>query len=143
MRIEIINGPNLDILQYRDSTYYGCESFEQILVMLRDKFPAHEISYFQSNSEGEIIDHLHSILMSEQKIGMVINPGAYSHYSYAIADALEAMQNIPVVEVHLSNIFGREDFRSRSVTGARCRGVISGLGSDGYALAISYLLNLQ
>lgn len=138
--IAIINGPNLNLLGKRQPEIYGTETFEHVLKELREKFPLCAIEYFQSNSEGEIIDKLHQLgYESHECKGIIINPGAYSHYSYAIADAIAAI-NVPVVEVHISNIMSREDFRHRSVTAKNCRGIISGLGTEGYALALHYLL---
>lgn len=140
--IAIINGPNLNLLGKRQPEIYGCENFENFLEHLREQFPLIPIEYFQSNSEGEIIDKIHKLgYDSPDCKGIVINPGAYSHYSYAIADAISAI-NIPVVEVHISNIMGREDFRHKSVTAPACAGMLTGLGLRGYALAVGYLNNL-
>ena len=140
--IAIINGPNLNLLGKRQPEIYGNECFENFLRNLRENFPDIPLEYFQSNCEGDIIDHLHKLgYESPDCEGIVINPGAYSHYSYAIADAISSIP-VPVVEVHISNIMKREDFRHQSVTGAVCKGMISGLGLQGYSLAISYLLSL-
>ena len=140
--IAIINGPNLNLLGKRQPEIYGCENVENFLEHLREQFPLIPIEYFQSNSEGEIIDKIHKLgYDSPDCKGIVINPGAYSHYSYAIADAISAI-NIPVVEVHISNIMGREDFRHKSVTAPACAGMLTGLGLRGYALAVAYLNNL-
>ena len=137
--IAILNGPNLNLLGKRQPEIYGNESFEKFLSMLREKFPLTPIEYFQSNSEGEIIDKIHQLGYDALECkGIVINPGAYSHYSYAIADAIAAIK-IPVVEVHISNIMARDDFRHKSVTAPYCKGVISGLGLEGYSLAVQFL----
>ena len=140
--IAIINGPNLNLLGKRQPEIYGNETFEKFLPALRNKFSDIEIEYFQSNSEGEIIDKLHKLGYGTPDCkGIVINPGAYSHYSYAIADAISSI-NIPVVEVHISNIMGREDFRHKSVTAPSCKGMLTGFGLKGYELGIDYLCSL-
>ena len=141
--IAIINGPNLNLLGKRQPEIYGSETFEKFLKELRDRFPLTPIEYFQSNSEGEIIDQIHKLGYDHPECkGIVINPGAYSHYSYAIADAIAAIPQ-PVVEVHISNIMGREDFRHQSVTAPYCKGMLTGFGLEGYALALSYLTSIQ
>lgn len=138
--IAIINGPNLNLLGKRQPEIYGNESFEKYLLKIRATFPDTPIEYFQSNCEGELISIIHKLgyNMPECK-GIVINPGAYSHYSYGIADAISSIP-LPVVEVHISNIMGREEFRHTSVIAPVCAGILSGFGLDGYELAISYLL---
>ena len=139
--IAIINGPNLNLLGKRQPEIYGNETFENFLGKLREKYPETPIEYFQSNSEGEIISHIHKLgYDSDSCKGIVINPGAYSHYSYAIADAISSI-DIPVVEVHISNIMGRESFRHNSVTAPCCIGMLTGFGLEGYEMAIKYLLN--
>lgn len=139
--IAIINGPNLNLLGKRQPEIYGSKCFEDCLKDLRQKFPLEPIEYFQSNSEGEIIDHIHKLGYDTGECkGIVINPGAYSHYSIAIADAIAAI-NIPVVEVHISNIMGREEFRHTSVTAPYCKGMLTGFGLKGYELAIAFLLS--
>lgn len=140
MKIAIINGPNLNLLGKRQPEVYGHETFAQTLSLLSEKFPETELFYMQNNSEGEIIDLIQDINCQPDFLGIVLNPGAYAHYSYAIADAV-ADSGLPVVEVHISNIHAREEFRSRSVTAARARAIISGCGRMGYELAIRYLLN--
>ena len=138
--IAIVNGPNLNLLGKRQPEIYGTETFENCLRKFREEFPAEPIEYFQSNCEGEIISHLHHLGYDREDCkGIVINPGAYSHYSYAIADAISSI-NIPVVEVHISNSMGREDFRHQSVTAPSCKGMLTGFGMDGYRMAISFLL---
>lgn len=140
--IAIINGPNLNLLGKRQPEIYGQQDFESFLKELREKFPDTPIEYFQSNCEGDIISKIHTLgYDSPECKGIVINPGAYAHYSYAIADAIASI-SLPVVEVHISNIAAREDFRRKSVTAPACRGMISGCGLEGYSLAIIYLTTL-
>ena len=140
--IAVINGPNLNLLGKREPNIYGRISFEDYLRKLREDYPDTPIEYFQSNSEGEIIDFLHKLGYDRPECkGIVINPGAYSHYSYAIADAISSI-NVPVVEVHISNIMKREDFRHKSVTAPVCAGMVTGFGMKGYSLALHYLLSL-
>ena len=134
MKILIINGPNLNLTGIRETSVYGTRDMDSIINYIRQSCADATIDYFQSNHEGEIIDRI-QLDGFGQYDGIVINPGAYSHYSLAIADAISAIAT-PVIEVHLSNIFAREDFRKVSVTGARCLAVISGLGADGYRAAI-------
>ena len=137
--IAIINGPNLNLLGKRQPEIYGSLSFEDYLISLRDKFPLTPLEYFQSNCEGEIISHIHKLgYETPECTGIVINPGAYAHYSYAIADAISSI-SLPVVEVHISNIMSREDFRHKSVTAPYCKGVLTGFGLEGYAMAVSFL----
>ena len=137
----IINGPNLNLLGKRQPEIYGTTSFEECLDEIHKEFPDTEIKYFQSNCEGEIIDHLHRLGYNEPECrGIVINPGAYAHYSYAIADAISSIPT-PVVEVHISNIHTRDEFRHLSVTAPACKAMLCGFGLDGYALAIRHLLN--
>lgn len=138
--IAIINGPNLNLLGKRQPEIYGKESFESYLTSLRETFPLIPIEYFQSNCEGEIISHIHKLGYDRPDCeGIVINPAAFTHYSYAIADAIASIP-VPVVEVHISNIMGREDFRHQSVTAPSCKGMLTGFGLEGYALAITYLI---
>lgn len=137
LQIQIINGPNLNLLGKREPEIYGNESFEDYFYRLRKEFPSAAIHYFQSNHEGDIIDKLHEIGFTYH--GIVLNAGAYTHYSYALADAIKAI-SVPVIEVHISDIYAREDFRKISVTGGNCRKIISGKGLDGYRLAIEELL---
>ena len=137
--IAIINGPNLNLLGKREPEIYGTETFENFLKKLRDRFPDIPLEYFQSNSEGEIVSFIHKLGYDHPECkGIVINPGAYSHYSYAIADAIAAIP-LPVVEVHVSNIMKREDFRHTSVTAPYCKGMLTGFGLEGYSLAINYI----
>ena len=136
MKILIINGPNLNMLGKRDDKFYGIEDFEKILEGLRDAFPDFELDYFQSNTEGAIIDRIQA-LEEERFQGLVINAGAYTHYSIAIRDALEILE-IPAVEIHMSNVYKREPFRQISVISAVCQGVIAGFGKDSYRLGIEW-----
>lgn len=139
-RVVIINGPNLNMLGKRNPEVYGPETLSDTMESVRRAFPEVEIMDYQSNSEGDIIDAIQKAGADPKMAGIVINPGAYAHYSYAIADAI-ADSPLPVVEVHISNIHAREEFRSVSVTARAARGVIAGLGRDGYPLAVRYLLN--
>jgi len=137
MKIIIINGPNLNLLGIRKKEIYGNRSFEDFFDGLQKEFDGIDLEYFQSNSEGSIIDKLHEAGFSYD--GIILNAGAYSHTSIAIADAIEAI-NSPVIEVHISNIFSRERFRRHSYLTKNCKGVISGLGLNGYGLAIRSFL---
>ena len=136
MKILIINGPNLNLLGRREKSIYGESSFDECLSRLRSLFPAYQIDYFQSNSEGAIIDRLHEDGFTVD--GVVLNAGAYTHTSIAIADAIRAIA-APVVEVHISNIHAREEYRHLSMIAASCRGQIAGFGLDSYRLAIEAL----
>jgi len=133
MKIQIINGPNLNLLGVREKSIYGDASFETYFATLQERYPQHTLSYFQSNKEGELIDKLHAVGFEFD--GIVINAGAYTHTSIAIADAISAITT-PVIEVHISNVYKREPFRHKSMLAASCRGVIAGFGMDSYRLAI-------
>lgn len=137
-RVVVVNGPNLNLLGKREPEIYGTRTLADLNEAVREKAQAlHlEVELLQSNSEGEIIDFLHR--HGPGSAGIVINPGALSHYSLALYDCLQALA-LPVVEVHLSNIHAREEFRSRSVTARAARGVITGLGFLGYELALEFL----
>lgn len=138
--IAIINGPNLNLVGKREPHIYGTLSFPELLNDLRAKFPLTEIEYFQSNCEGDIIDRIHELgFNSPSCSGIILNPGAYAHYSYAIADAIAAVPT-PVIEVHISNIHAREEFRHKSVTAPACMAMLCGFGMKGYELAIQALL---
>ena len=137
MKIQIINGPNLNLLGTREPSIYGAQGFEDYLVKLRSIYSIIEIDYFQSNVEGELINKLHEVGFSYD--GIILNGGGYTHTSVAIADAIAAIKT-PVVEVHISNIYAREEFRHVSLTGKNCAGVLTGFGMDGYRLAIESLL---
>jgi len=136
MKIVVIHGANLNFLGLREPDVYGSMSFDE----LKSRIDAHapDVHQFQSNHEGEIVDIIQKCHLEGME-GIIINPGAYSHYSYAIHDAIKAVP-CPVIEVHLSNIHAREDFRRKSVTAAACIGQISGFGADSYLLAIDQLL---
>ena len=131
MKILIVNGPNLNLLGTREPEIYGNVSMEQYLNELREEFSEHEILYYQSNVEGEIINRL----QENDFESLVINPGAFTHYSYAIADCLQNISK-PKIEVHISNIYKWEEFRQKSVTAANTHGALSGFGLKGYELAI-------
>ena len=133
MTIQIINGPNLNLLGVREPNVYGSTSFDDFLPRLRACFPDVQIDYFQSNIEGELIDKLQAV--GFQCDGIVLNAGAYTHTSIALADCIRAI-SAPVVEVHISNVHQREAFRHQSMIAAACRGVICGFGLDCYRLAI-------
>ncbi len=137
MKICIINGPNLNLLGQREPGVYGSESFEIYLEALKKKYPAIELTYYQSNIEGEVIDKLHETGFSCD--GIILNAGGYTHTSVAIGDAVKAI-NSPVVEVHISNIHAREQFRQISMISAGMKGVITGFGLDSYRLAIESLM---
>ena len=138
MKIQIINGPNLNLLGVREKSIYGNSDFETYLEELRKRYKNLTIEYYQSNVEGEIINKLHEIGFKFD--GIVLNAGAYTHTSIAIADAIAAI-NTPVIEVHISNVYKREEFRHSSMLAANCKGVIAGFGMDSYRLAIESLLN--
>lgn len=135
--VHIINGPNLNMLGAREPEIYGVTAFEDYLDRLRELFPSLDIVYFQSNHEGDLIDYLQQDEV-RHAYGVVINGGAFSHYSYAIADALR-MVEAPLIEVHISNTYAREDFRQRDVIAPVCEGVVIGMGLDGYRLALANL----
>jgi len=135
----IVNGPNLNLLGVREPGIYGAESMESVLARLRGEFPDVEISYFQSNIEGALIDKLQSAAYGAERFdGIVLNAGGYTHTSVALADAIAAIP-VPVVEVHISNVHAREEFRHHSYISPVCVGTISGFGSRVYALAIRAL----
>lgn len=137
--ILIINGPNLNLLGKREPKVYGSISFEDFFKQLQEKNSTIELDYFQSNHEGEIIDKLQESNLS--LAGIILNAGAYTHTSIAIADAIASIKT-PVLEIHISNIYAREDFRKHSYTAKNCVGVITGLGLKGYELGVRYLANL-
>ena len=135
MLIQIINGPNLNLLGTREPEIYGRISFEDYLNELKKKFPGVTINYFQSNVEGEIINELHRVGFSAD--GIILNAGGYTHTSVAIGDAVAAIKT-PVIEVHISNVFAREEYRHQSFLSKHCKGIITGLGMAGYEMAIRY-----
>ena len=138
MNIQIINGPNLNLLGVREKSIYGDSSFENYLTDLRKRYANITINYYQSNVEGEIINKLHEVGFSAD--GIVINAGAYTHTSVAIGDAIASIKT-PVIEVHISNVYKREEFRHKSLLAANCKGVIAGFGLDSYRLAVENFLN--
>ena len=137
MQVQIINGPNLNLLGSREPGIYGEESFSEFLDRLKSDYSNIEISYFQSNIEGEIINKIHETGFSYD--GIILNAGGYTHTSVAIRDAIKAIKT-PVVEVHISNVYAREEFRHKSMLTAVCMGVIAGFGLNSYKLAIESLL---
>ncbi len=137
MRIQIINGPNINLLGKREPSIYGAVSFEEYLVTLRKQYPQVEFSYYQSNVEGEMIDKLHEIGFEYD--GIVLNAGAYTHTSIALQDAIRAI-TAPVIEVHISNVHKREEFRHKSMISCACLGVICGFGLNSYRLGVEALL---
>ena len=132
-KLQIINGPNLNLLGTREPGIYGTTSFEQYLTQLRERFPEVQIDYFQSNTEGALIDKLQEVGFSYD--GIVLNAGAYTHTSIALYDCIRSLKS-PVVEVHISNVHQREEFRHHSMISAACKGVICGFGLDSYRLAV-------
>jgi 3-dehydroquinate dehydratase-2 len=138
MRILVINGPNLNLLGRREPDIYGTTTLHDIEGRLKKRFPGVQFEFFQSNHEGALIDQIQKAIDGAFD-GVVINPGAYSHYSYAIRDAIAAL-NTPVVEVHISNIHAREEFRRHSVITPVCKGVVAGFGDMGYELAVKFLV---
>lgn len=136
--IHILHGPNLNLLGKRTPTIYGGQSMPAYLKSLRSQYPEANISYFQSNHEGTLIDYLQKPELTQSQ-GLIINPGALAHSSYALADAAAAL-NIPVIELHISNIYAREPWRRRSLLAAYVQGLIVGLGIEGHELALRYLL---
>ena len=137
MHIAIINGPNLNLLGTREPEVYGSQTFEEYFETLKQKFPDVELSYFQSNVEGELINKLQE--MAKTSDGIILNAAAYTHTSVGLGDAISAIQT-PVMEVHISNIYAREEYRHHSFLTGKCVGVISGLGLKGYELAMKYFI---
>ena len=137
MKIIIINGPNLNLLGTRETTVYGDQTFEAYFKELQKKFPSLELSYYQSNVEGELINKLHDTGFDHD--GIIMNAGGYTHTSVALRDAIASIKT-PVIEVHISNVFAREDFRHQSLIAGKCKGSISGFGMDSYRLAIESFL---
>ncbi|MCI5081681.1 MAG: type II 3-dehydroquinate dehydratase [Saprospiraceae bacterium] len=137
MKLIIINGPNLNLLGKREPEIYGKNTFEEFFAYLQEKYPHITLHYFQSNSEGALIDKLHEVGFTYD--GIIMNAGAYTHTSIAIADAIAGIKT-GVIEVHISNVHAREAFRHKSYMAAKCVGSIAGLGLTGYELAIDYFL---
>lgn len=140
MKLMIINGPNLNLLGVREKSVYGSRSFENYFEELKATYPELELEYFQSNTEGALIDKLHEVGFSYK--GIILNAGGYTHTSVALGDAIAAITT-PVVEVHISNIYAREAFRHKSLIAARCLGSICGFGLESYRLALQYFLSLK
>lgn len=138
LHIAIVNGPNLNLLGTREPEIYGHQTLDHYLKQLTARFPLVRLHCYQSNVEGELINYLHNCMGMMN--GIVLNAGAYTHTSIALADAISAI-GVPVVEVHISNVLAREDYRKTSFIASKCRGSISGLGMDGYALAIQYFVD--
>lgn len=138
MKVQIINGPNLNLLGKREPEIYGSETFEDYFEQLKKRFPQVELHYFQSNIEGELITKIHEIGFSFDAI--LLNAGGYTHTSVAISDAISGVTT-PTLEVHISNIYKREEFRHKSIISKSCVGMISGLGLKGYELGVLYFLN--
>lgn len=136
-KIQIINGPNLNLLGKREPGIYGTEGFEAFYDHLMKRFQGTDLHYFQSNIEGEIVNKIQEVGFSFD--GIILNAAAFTHTSVAIHDAIGAV-NTPVVEVHISNIYAREEFRHKSLITANCVGILSGFGLEGYAMAVLYLL---
>ncbi|MCE7865038.1 MAG: type II 3-dehydroquinate dehydratase [Bacteroidetes bacterium CHB5] len=138
MKILILNGPNLNLLGKREPETYGNLSFEDFLTTLKSRFGQVELAYYQSNVEGELVNKLHEVGFTYE--GIILNAGAYTHTSVALHDAIAAIKT-PVVEVHISNIYAREEFRHKSLITSKCAGLITGFGMEGYALAIHYFIH--
>lgn len=138
MKIQIINGPNLNLLGVREEDIYGNRDFENFFEALKERFPKAELHYYQSNIEGELINKLHGVGFSFD--GIVLNAGAYTHTSIALHDAIGAIKT-PVVEVHISNIYAREEFRHKSIITSKCKGLISGFGLESYAMAVDFIMS--
>lgn len=135
MKIQIINGPNLNLLGKREPEVYGSQSFEDYFARLEKEFGDMELAYYQSNIEGELVNRLHEVGFSYD--GIILNAGAYTHTSIALHDAVAGIKT-PVIEVHISNLYAREEFRHKSLITSKCVGLITGLGLEGYALALMY-----
>ena len=138
MKIQIINGPNINLLGKREPGIYGSDSFDDYLLRLKQLYPQVEIAYFQSNHEGDLIDKLHEVGFDYD--GIILNAGAYTHTSIALQDAIRAIK-APVIEVHISNVHAREEFRHKSMISCACKGVILGFGLNSYRLAMEALLD--
>jgi 3-dehydroquinate dehydratase-2 len=140
LNIVIINGPNLNLLGIREKNIYGSEKFEMFFNVLQKKYKQIKFIYHQTNIEGEIIDLLHQYGFNKKVQAIILNPGGYSHTSVAIADAIAAIEK-PVIEVHISNIHAREEYRHHSITAKHCKGIIAGFGLNSYTLAVQSVLN--
>ncbi|HLF35360.1 MAG TPA: type II 3-dehydroquinate dehydratase [Cyclobacteriaceae bacterium] len=140
MKIVIINGPNLNLLGKRETEIYGTDSFEEYLEKIKRLYPKVELEYFQSNSEGAIIDYIQK--KGFESRGIILNAGAFTHTSIAIADAIASI-SAPVIEVHISNVYKREEYRHHSFIAAKCTGIIAGFGLESYRLAVEFIINIQ
>ena len=140
MKIMVINGPNLNLLGKREPSVYGTRGFEDFFLELQTRFPKHELHYYQSNVEGELVGKIQEVGFSFD--GIVLNAGAYTHTSIAIHDAIGAVST-PVVEVHISNVYAREEYRHKSLITSKCAGLLTGFGLEGYAMAINYLTGVK
>jgi 3-dehydroquinate dehydratase-2 len=140
MKIQIINGPNLNLLGKRETSIYGNQSFEDFFAQLKKRFSDIELHYYQSNVEGEIVNKLHEVGFSFD--GILLNAGAYTHTSVAIHDAIAGIKT-PVIEVHISNVYAREEFRHISLITSKCIGLLTGFGMEGYALGLQYFKNTK
>jgi 3-dehydroquinate dehydratase-2 len=140
MKIVIINGPNLNLLGKRETEIYGTDSFEDYFERLKPIYPKVDLNYFQSNSEGAMIDFLQKTGFNSQ--GIILNAGAFTHTSVAISDAISSIP-APVIEVHISNVYKREEFRHHSYLAPKCLGVITGFGLDSYRLALEFFVNIH
>ncbi|MFN7188734.1 MAG: type II 3-dehydroquinate dehydratase [Cyclobacteriaceae bacterium] len=138
MKIQIINGPNLNLLGVREESIYGNRDFGKYLEELRKRFPTIQLSCFQSNIEGELVSKIQEVGFSFD--GILLNAGGYTHTSIALHDAIAAVP-CPVVEVHISNIYAREEFRHKSIISSKCKGLVAGFGLESYALALSHFTN--
>jgi len=138
MKLLILNGPNLNLLGLREPGVYGSQGFDSYLEDLKSMFPDVELEYYQSNVEGELVNKIHEVGFSYD--GIVFNAGAYTHTSIALSDAIAAVRT-PVMEVHISNVYAREEFRHKSIISKNCTGIITGLGLDSYMLAIYYFVS--
>lgn len=142
MKIQIINGPNLNLLGQREPGIYGSETMESCLALLRERYPEIQIDYYQSNVEGELIDKMQQVGFFEGYDGIVINAGAYTHTSVALHDCIRSLK-CPVVEVHISNVHQREEFRHHSMISAACLGVVCGFGLDSYRLGVEAIIGCK
>jgi 3-dehydroquinate dehydratase-2 len=138
MKLIIINGPNLNLLGTRETSVYGSQTFKEYFETLKNKFKDIELEYFQSNVEGELINKIHEVGFTND--GIILNAGGYTHTSVALRDAIAAIKS-PTIEVHISNVFAREDFRHVSLIAPKCKGSVSGFGMDSYRLAILSFLS--
>jgi 3-dehydroquinate dehydratase-2 len=140
MKIDIINGPNLNLLGTREPEKYGHSSFEDYLKIMAGRFPGVDFNYIQSNIEGEIINEIHR--SGKLSDGIILNAGGYTHTSVAIHDAIASVE-VPVIEVHITNIYSREEFRHKSIISGNCKGTISGFGMDSYRLAVEAIIEIK